>query len=577
MKTQRGVALFLAATVLASGVQVASSLLVTSPANAAVTDTQMNVAVQQMLKDTNAARAKAGLKPLVLTPSMSSVAQNWSMKMANAKNLNSNPNYDTEIPKHANAVGETVGRCAGLAYTQAVSGWMNFPDSRSEILNPAYTNIGIGYYVDSNGLAWYTQDFAGYPPVTAPAQIQELNEWNGDISYYANGFHASWYDQTDVDDYKVDLYKGTSLVKSFVTTDPHLWMDGLQESSDYTLNITARNTDYTGKVYSAPVRSTKFTTETPLAGADPVSAPYPVSNLSVTATNEDPYEKVGIAATWDYPSDYAGSLWSNIITVKEAGKPDRVIQTGANGDDISDLSENTVYTIEVKSLILGYDRKSLISTPTVSKTVKTPYSIDTAKVGTPTNVKITNLKDTSMTASWTAPTGTIGNLTQYSVLVQQGTKVVKSVTTTQLTYNFTGLTAGVAYTVGVIAHAVSPSGRHEVLSPVAAMAPFTTTTLSVARVGTPVVAVSGVGRDRMTVSWKKPSVIGALTGYKVTVKQGTRIVRSYTASSAAISQVVTGLLRNTAYSVVVEADVISQDRKATGKAVSLAKSVTTVR
>lgn len=562
----------LAATVLASGGQVSSALLTAPPASAAVTDIQINTAVQQILKDTNAARAAAGLKPLTLTTSMNSVAQTWTTKMAADKMMYHNPSYAKEIPQGYISAAENIA--TGASYTQVVAGWMNSPGHRANILTAEHTNIGIGYYVDSAGKTWYTQVFAGYPTVKAPPQVEALDTWYG-LRTYCNGFKAYW-SANGAQDYKVDLYQGTTLVNSFITTEPNTITDGLKENTTYTLKITARNSDYTGKIYSAPVRSTTFKTDAFVASDEPASAPLPVNNLQVTTTDSDLKGTIGIGAIWGVPSEYTGSLFYNVVTVKEAGKPDRVIKTNSDGLSISNLTENTTYTIEVKAMILGYDRREIRYTPAVSKTVKTPYSSDTVKVGIPTNVKVSNLKDTSMTASWTAPTGTVGKITKYSVLIMQGTKTVKSITTTQPSYTFTGLSAGVNYSVGVVAHATSPSGI-EAYSAKAAMASFTTTTLSVAKVSAPTVTVSGIAYNRMTISWNKPAATGTITGYKVIVKKGTTTVKSYTVSSATTSQAITGLLRNTAYNVVVEAYVVSKDGKATGKATSPVKTVTTSR
>ncbi len=57
------------------------------------------------------------------------------------------------------AYGENVaaGQRSG---TEVVSAWMNSPGHRANILNPAYTEIGVGYAVDSEGRPYYAQVFA---------------------------------------------------------------------------------------------------------------------------------------------------------------------------------------------------------------------------------------------------------------------------------------------------------------------------------------------------------------------------------------------------------------------------------
>ena len=40
-----------------------------------------------------------------------------------------------------------------------MSAWMGSEGHRDNILNEGYTNIGVGYFMDSSGLGYWTQIF----------------------------------------------------------------------------------------------------------------------------------------------------------------------------------------------------------------------------------------------------------------------------------------------------------------------------------------------------------------------------------------------------------------------------------
>ena len=123
----------------------------------------------------NAERAAHGLKPLVWSSAIATMAQNWTASMASTAldcttaYLKHNPNYQGQTPGNWTLVGENVG-CAQPARAKVIhDAWMASAGHRANILRPEFTHIGIGWAVTKNGIAFVTEDFAAYPVTKAAA------------------------------------------------------------------------------------------------------------------------------------------------------------------------------------------------------------------------------------------------------------------------------------------------------------------------------------------------------------------------------------------------------------------------
>ena len=107
--------------------------------------------IEQVVQLTNDERAKAGLPPLKLNNKLVDAAGDHSSDMA-----------QDDFFSHTGADGSSLGdrvRASGYQYSrtgeniaagqttpaQVVEGWMNSPGHRANILNPNYTEIGVGY------------------------------------------------------------------------------------------------------------------------------------------------------------------------------------------------------------------------------------------------------------------------------------------------------------------------------------------------------------------------------------------------------------------------------------------------
>jgi hypothetical protein len=154
------VAATIAAALIAVGLTVAP---VSAPAADAAVSREL--AIQQILADTNALRAQVGLRPLIRNTALDSVAQNWTQVQADNGGISHNGNLSAQIPPGYNWRGENVA--GGYTYKSVVAGWRASPGHYENIIRPEYTDIGIGY-VEKGGTTYFTQDFVQYPH-SAPA------------------------------------------------------------------------------------------------------------------------------------------------------------------------------------------------------------------------------------------------------------------------------------------------------------------------------------------------------------------------------------------------------------------------
>ncbi len=120
---------------------------------------------QEVIRLTNIERQKYGLSPLAHNWELSRVARYKSADMRDRNYFShTSPTYGSpfDMMKSFGIVYQTAGE--NLARGQntasaAVKGWMGSAGHRKNILNQAFTQIGVGYAVDSRGTKYWTQMF----------------------------------------------------------------------------------------------------------------------------------------------------------------------------------------------------------------------------------------------------------------------------------------------------------------------------------------------------------------------------------------------------------------------------------
>jgi uncharacterized protein YkwD/stress response protein SCP2 len=116
---------------------------------------------------TNAERAGAGLPPLTPDPLLTNAAQAHSADMV-ARAFYAHTSPDGGEPWHRAAaagsthrsIGENIA-CGQRSAAEVVTGWMNSPGHRANILKPGFTHIGVGFVGGGAAGTYWTQLFGG--------------------------------------------------------------------------------------------------------------------------------------------------------------------------------------------------------------------------------------------------------------------------------------------------------------------------------------------------------------------------------------------------------------------------------
>ncbi len=111
--------------------------------------------VQKLLAGINSVRAGVGVGPVTLDPTVSLVAQAWTLVMATVGEISHNPDIASQLSGIV-AVAENVGRGPSLDWIH--NGLIDSPSHYKNMVNPNYTVVGLG--VLNTGLqTWVVEDF----------------------------------------------------------------------------------------------------------------------------------------------------------------------------------------------------------------------------------------------------------------------------------------------------------------------------------------------------------------------------------------------------------------------------------
>jgi uncharacterized protein YkwD len=119
---------------------------------------------------TNSARAAAGLGSLSVSSDLTAAATRQANAMAQSNTLYHTPNLASAVCCWV-SLGENVGMGQSIASIHAA--FMASPAHRANILSRSYTQIGVGYAVDSHGSLWVSEIFRR-PSGAAPAATTKV-------------------------------------------------------------------------------------------------------------------------------------------------------------------------------------------------------------------------------------------------------------------------------------------------------------------------------------------------------------------------------------------------------------------
>jgi uncharacterized protein YkwD len=155
-----------------------AGLLVVQAGTVTAAPPQNDLLISRVLELTNVERQRAGLAPLALSTELTGAAQEYSQVLASTgcfeHTCGAVPNFADRAARSGytgwTALAENIA--AGYPTPEAVvSGWMDSPGHRANILSPNYTEIGVGV-VNGGGKfgTYWAEEFGARPGAsTAPA------------------------------------------------------------------------------------------------------------------------------------------------------------------------------------------------------------------------------------------------------------------------------------------------------------------------------------------------------------------------------------------------------------------------
>jgi len=120
----------------------------------------------------NSARSGAGVAPLAVNGDLLGIARPWSQTMASAGHIFHNTNLANVAPSNWMNLGENVGM--GPTCDSIAQAFMNSPEHKRNILDPAFSTVGVGVVDAADGTIFVTEDFMGTgaaAPAPAPRPV----------------------------------------------------------------------------------------------------------------------------------------------------------------------------------------------------------------------------------------------------------------------------------------------------------------------------------------------------------------------------------------------------------------------
>jgi uncharacterized protein YkwD len=126
----------------------------------------------QVLAEANAARIRAGARPLVMDPALRRAARRYSRELAERQeieHLSPTPGRRTFRQRiaaegaRARVAGENLARLSASAESlpaRAVRAWMKSPGHRRNLLDPMFARTGIGVMLGRDGIWYVVQVYA---------------------------------------------------------------------------------------------------------------------------------------------------------------------------------------------------------------------------------------------------------------------------------------------------------------------------------------------------------------------------------------------------------------------------------
>ncbi len=130
--------------------------------------TMVSASEGDFLSAINSLRASKGLRTLQVSGQMASVARSWTSRMASAGAISHNPSLAAQAPGDWTKVGENVG--VGWDVPSLMAAFQDSPTHYANLVDPAWTHVGVGVQTGPDGRIYTTHDFVALP--VAPPHLR---------------------------------------------------------------------------------------------------------------------------------------------------------------------------------------------------------------------------------------------------------------------------------------------------------------------------------------------------------------------------------------------------------------------
>lgn len=118
---------------------------------------------QQLIDATNDFRAQHGLAPVKANAALNDLAQDWAETVARTGDFKHRPKFAESYPAGWRGAGENIaGQPTGNNPRAFVNQWANSPGHRANMLNPDFTDLGVGIARANDETYYAVQNFATF-------------------------------------------------------------------------------------------------------------------------------------------------------------------------------------------------------------------------------------------------------------------------------------------------------------------------------------------------------------------------------------------------------------------------------
>ncbi|MGK2948600.1 MAG: CAP domain-containing protein, partial [Acidimicrobiales bacterium] len=114
----------------------------------------------------NSLRSSKGLSTLQVSGELTGVARRWTDRMVAAGGISHNPSLGSQVSGGWTKLGENVG--VGYDVNGLMQAFINSPSHYANLVDPAWTHVGVGVSYGSDGRMYTTHNFMALPGGAPP-------------------------------------------------------------------------------------------------------------------------------------------------------------------------------------------------------------------------------------------------------------------------------------------------------------------------------------------------------------------------------------------------------------------------